>query len=100
MEKEIIWSKTALDQLESIYFYLIKKTKSNTTTNKVIDSIYESVSVLKTNWEIYELDEMKKSNSGNFRAYEIYNYRVSYKITANKIFIIRIRHTKHNPKII
>lgn len=98
MEKEIIWSKTALEQLESIYFYLIKRTKSETTSNKVVNSIYESVSILKSNWEIYELDEMKKSNSGNFRAYEIYNYRISYKITPNEIFIVRIRHTKRNPK--
>lgn len=98
MEKEIIWSKTALEQLESIYFYLIKTTKSKTTSNKVVDTIYDSVTILKSNWEIYELDKMKKSNSGNFRAYEIYNYRISYKITTNEIFIVRIRHTKRNPK--
>lgn len=74
MEKEIIWSKTALEQLECIYFYLLKKTKSKTTTNKVVEALYESVTILKSNWEIYELDEMKISNSGNFRAYEIYKY--------------------------
>jgi hypothetical protein len=78
MEKEIIWSKTALEQLENIYFFLLKKTKSKTTSNKVLDTIYDSVTILKSNWEIYELDKMKKSNSGNFRAYEIYNYRISY----------------------
>jgi len=98
MEKEIIWSKTALEQLENIYFYLIKTTKSKTTSNKVVDTIYESVTILKSNWEIYELDEMKKSNSGNFRAYEIYNYRILYKVTPNEIYIIRIRDTKRNPK--
>ena len=98
MEKEIIWSKTALEQLENIYFFLIKKTKSKATSIKVVETIYESVTILKSNWEIYELDEMKKTNSGNFRAYEIYYYRISYKITPNEIFIVRIRHTKRNPK--
>jgi plasmid stabilization system protein ParE len=39
MEKEIIWTKTALEQLETIYFYLIKKTKSKTTSNKVVATI-------------------------------------------------------------
>ena len=50
MEKEIIWSKTALEQLENIYFFFIKKTKSKTTSNKVLDTIYDSVTILKSNW--------------------------------------------------
>jgi plasmid stabilization system protein ParE len=100
MEKEIIWSKTAQNQLEKIYFYLLKQSKDNGISNKVIDAIYNSVTILKTNWEIYELDEMKASNKGNYRAYEIYSYRISYKITSTEIQILRIRHTSRNPKIL
>ena len=70
MEKEIVWSKTAQTQLEKIYFYLFKETKSKNIPNKVIDTIYNSVTILSTNWEIYELDEMKFSNDGNYRAYK------------------------------
>lgn len=98
MEKEIIWSKTAQNQLEKIFFYLFKETKSKNIPNKVIDTIYNSVTILSTNWEIYELDEMKISNDGNYRAYEVYSYRISYKITAKEIHILRIRHTSQNPK--
>ncbi|MFB9079506.1 type II toxin-antitoxin system RelE/ParE family toxin [Flavobacterium procerum] len=98
MEKEIIWSKTALNQLEKIYFHLFKKSKSENVSNKVIDTLYNSVTILKTNWEVYELDEMKISNTGNYRAFEIYSYRISYKITSNEIHILRIRHTSRNPK--
>ncbi|MEG0851391.1 MAG: type II toxin-antitoxin system RelE/ParE family toxin [Flavobacterium sp.] len=98
MEKEIIWSKTAQNQLEKIYFYLFKETKSKNIPNKVIDTIYNSVSILKTSYEIYNLDEMKISNTGNYRAYEVYSYRITYKIRSKEIHILRIRHTSRNPK--
>ena len=98
MEKEIIWSETAHNQLKKIYKYLSKKSKSEDISNKVIDKIYNSVTILSTNWEIYELDEMKISNKGNYRAFEIYSYRITYKITLKQIQILRIRHTSRNPK--
>ena len=98
MEKEIIWSETAQNQLKKIYNYLSKKSKNEDISNKVIDKIYNSVTILSTNWEIYELDEMKISNKGDYRAFEIYSYRITYKITLKQIQILRIRHTSRNPK--
>lgn len=98
MEKEIIWSNTAQNQLKKIYFHILKQSKNNQTAEKVIDKIYNSVTILKTNWEIYELDEMKISNNGDYRAFEIYSYRISYKIFTDKIQILRIRHSSRNPK--
>ena len=41
---------------------------------------------------------MKIPNDVNYRAYEIYSYRISYKITSKEIHILRIRHTSRNPK--
>ena len=99
MEKEIIWSKSALNQLEKIYFYLIEKSKNESISDKVLDTIYSSASILKSSWEIYELDEMKTQNDGNYRAYEKFNYRISYKITSKSIHILRVRHTSRNTKI-
>ena len=69
MEKEIIWSRTAQNQLEKIYFYLFKESKSKNLPNKIIETIYDSVTILSTNWEIYELDEMKNSNNGDYRGF-------------------------------
>ncbi len=100
MEKEIIWSKTAQNQLEKIYFYLLKESKNDRISNKIIDIVYNSVSILSTNWEIYELDEMKISNNGDYRAFEIYSYRISYKITSGAIPVLRIRHSNRSPKIL
>lgn len=98
MEKEIIWTTSAQNQLEEIYFYLLEMTKNESVPEKVVATIYDSVSILKSNSEIYELDEMKILNDGSYRAYEIYHYRISYKIAQKTIYIIRIRHTSRNPK--
>ena len=98
MEKEIVWTETALNQLEDIYFYILEESKSDFTSDKVVDAISDSVKILSKHWEIYELDEMKFDNNGNYRAYETYSYRISYKISELSIEIIRVRHTSREPK--
>lgn len=98
MEKEIVWTETAQEQLQDIYFYILEESKSFSIADKVIDKIIDSVSILTSRWEIYEMDEMRFPNSPNYRAFEIYSYRISYKVTETSIFIIRIRHTSRNPK--
>ena len=98
MEKEIVWSGTAQNHLEDIYFYLLEETKAFTIPNKVIDVIVNSVEILKTDWKIYEIDEMRIPIDVNYRAFEKYSYRISYKITSEIIYIIRVRHSSRNPK--
>ena len=98
MEKEIVWTETALNQLEEIYFYILEQSLSYTISDKVIDTILKATTVLKKNWDIYEIDEMKLPNDSNYRAFEIHSYRISYKITNDNIYIIRVRHTSRSPK--
>lgn len=98
MEKKIVWTSTSQEQLKDIYFYLLEETKSFTIPDKVIDSIVDSVLILKTDWEIYEIDEMRIPINEKYRAFEKFNYRISYKITEKTIYIIRVRHTSRNPK--
>jgi plasmid stabilization system protein ParE len=98
MEKTIVWTETALNHLETIYFYILESSKSVSIADKVIQNIMDSVSILNKNSEIYETDEMKYSKDPNLRALEIYKYRISYKITSDTIYILRVRHTSRNPK--
>jgi plasmid stabilization system protein ParE len=98
MEKEIVWTSTSQDQLKDIYFYLLEETKGFAVPDKVIDSIVNSVLILKTGWEIYETDEMRIPINEKYRAFEKFSYRISYKITKKVIYIIRVRHTSRNPK--
>jgi plasmid stabilization system protein ParE len=98
MEKEIIWTKTSQDQLEKIYFYLLEETKSFEIADKFLDALVSAVEILKDSWEIYETDEMRIPINENYRAFEKFSYRISYRIDPEKIYILRIRHTSRNPK--
>lgn len=97
MEKKIIWTSIALLQLDEIHNYLFEVSKSIGTANKVVDDLYTSVNILKTQGQIYELDELKIHNDGSIRAFHLYSYRISYKISPSEIYILRIRHTSRNP---
>lgn len=98
MEKKIIWSYDALEQLEDIHFYIYFESKSIQIADKVIESIFDSTEILKTNPEIYKLDKQKINNDGSFRVYLIYNYSISYQITKNTILILRVRHNARKSK--
>lgn len=98
IEKEIIWTQTSQNQLEDIYFYLLEETKSFEIADKVVDTLIVSVEILKSNWEIYEVDEMRVPIDENYRAFEKFSYRISYKIDFDKIYVLRVRHTSRNPK--
>lgn len=100
MEKEIVWTETAQNQLGDIYFYILENSKSFAIANKAVDAIVEAVSILNKHSEIYEIDEMKHPKDINYRAFEINSYRISYKITDETVYIIRVRHTSRNPKVL
>jgi plasmid stabilization system protein ParE len=42
-------------------------------------------------------DKFKLNNTGNYRAYEIYSYRIAYRILKDKVRILRVRHTSREP---
>lgn len=98
MGKKIIWSKDALGQLEDIHFYILFESKSIHIADKVVDTIFDSTDILKTNPEIYKPDTHKNNNDGTFRAYFVYDYLISYQITPDTIQILRVRHTSRKPK--
>lgn len=98
MGTKIIWSSDALEQLEDIHFYILFESKSIRIADKVIDAIFDSTEILKTQPEIYKLDIKKNHNDGSFRAYFVYDYMISYQITSDCIQILRVRHTSRKPK--
>jgi len=99
MEKRIIWTRIAIDNLDHIYEYIFNTSKSKFIAGKVIDQIYNSASMLCGNYEIYRLDAYKSLNDGSYRAYEIFHYRISYKVSTDEIFILSVKHTSMNPKL-
>lgn len=93
MGKKIIWSSSALNQLEDIHFYIFFESKSIAIADKVVNTIFDSTEILKTQPEIYKHDTQKTNNDGSFRVYS-----VSYQITEEIIYILRVRHNARKSK--
>lgn len=97
MGKIVVWSKLALKQVETIHKQLLFDSKSLNVADKVINKLFVSSDILENHPEIYALDRFKINNNGTYRAYEVYSYRISYRILANEIRILSVRHTSREP---
>jgi len=97
MGKIVIWSKLALKHNKSIHTHLLKETKSLKVADKVVSKLFDSSDTLENHPELYALDRFKINNNGTYRAYEVYSYRISYRVMKDKIRILRVRHTSREP---
>jgi plasmid stabilization system protein ParE len=96
MSLTIKWNKRAINQLTKVIEYIEKDSVQN--AEKVKNDLLAEISKLTVHPERYNPDKYHINNDGSFRAFELHRYRVSYRYTKNEIRIIRIRHTKRNPK--
>lgn len=93
----IIWDRNALENFKEILSFLSKQ--SSQAPKIVKDGILSRLEIIKTNALICETDKLKDKPSTEFRAFVIYNYRITYqiKMAMQEIRIIRIRHTSREP---
>ena len=96
MAFEVVWSYQARLQLKKAYEYI--KNDSVQNAEKVRTDILASTNKLSVHPEIYSLDKYRLANDGSHRAYELHRYRISYQISNTRILIVRLRHTKMQPK--
>lgn len=92
----VIWTETAKTQLKEIYLYIAED--SIIQADRIFRKLIEAVEKLPEFPKKYPSDKYKVNNDGNYRAFELYHYRISYKITSSAIFILRIRSTFRNPE--
>lgn len=97
MGKKIIWINTAIAQFHEEFLELLAQTESIEITSRIFDEVFDSVSILQTHSEIYKLDEFKKNNLGNVRAFEKHTYRISYQTDKEIIYILRVRNARKEP---
>ncbi|MFN0082336.1 MAG: type II toxin-antitoxin system RelE/ParE family toxin [Ferruginibacter sp.] len=76
MVKTIRWPLPVQKQLADIYKYILKSSYQN--AEKVKREILLSTKKLIDSPEINPPDKYKKNNTGEFRAYELHHYRISY----------------------
>ncbi|GEO10719.1 type II toxin-antitoxin system RelE/ParE family toxin [Segetibacter aerophilus] len=93
---KVIWARKATEQLKQAYLYIRKDSFQN--AEKVRKEILEATEKLAVNPELNPPDKYKINNDNSFRAFELFRYRVSYKITNAEVIIVRIRHTSMSPK--
>lgn len=92
---KVIWSNVAAEQLKEIYKYVKKDSEQG--AKHVKSKILESTKILGSATTIYQPDVLKDNNNGNYRAYTIFSYRITYKIEKDSIHILRVRHTSREP---
>ena len=93
---EIKWSKYALEQLDKALDFITEK-GFITYATELEEAIIQRVEGLVENHSIYPIDRYKKDNDGSYHAFEVGDYRVSYRVKNSEIRIIRIRHTSRKP---
>ena len=83
-------------QLENQFDYI--KESSFIQSEKVREAILEKTFELAIFAERHPKDKYKTEIDGTYRAFEIYHYRKSYRITQEQIRVVRLRSTHQNPK--
>lgn len=79
----VIWSKAAKVQLQKAFNFISNDSSQN--AEKIINKIIDTTIGLSKYPEIFTADKYKKNSRGNYRAFEIYHYRISYRIVNDNI---------------
>ena len=93
--REIIWRKSAIIYLEKAIDYIREDSAQN--ADVIANAILATVEKSTRFPEHFPTDKYKLDNTGAFRAFEIYGFRISFYYNPNVIRIVRIRHTKQKP---
>jgi plasmid stabilization system protein ParE len=96
VSRKLTWSKLADKQLNKIIDYIEADSIQN--AKKFAQGIAKAVGKAQQNPGHYPPDKFKRQNDGSYRALKIYRYRIIYRIKPDGILILRVRHTKMNPK--
>ncbi|MGN6491616.1 MAG: type II toxin-antitoxin system RelE/ParE family toxin [Agriterribacter sp.] len=96
IKRKITWTKRATNQLKNAIQYIRKDSPRNAESVK--ERILAKVNELADGKIVHSKDPLKINNDGNYLYFEILKYRVVYFTTEQEVFIVRVRHTKMEPK--
>lgn len=99
MQKSFIikWDRDTLNHFKEILTYLSEQ--SPQAPKIVKEGVLSRLDDIKKNPFIFEIDRLKDNPNKEFRAFIIFNYRITYQIkeATKEIRILRIRHTSREP---
>jgi plasmid stabilization system protein ParE len=94
---EVVWSKSSEKELKRAFDFISLDSEIN--AKKIAETFVKMTLDLANHPTKHPLDKYKINNQGNWRAFEKFNFRLSYRVTSTQIRIVRLRHTSRNPKI-
>jgi len=94
---EIKWSKAAVNSIIQIIDFL-NENDFEDYAERLKSDILVIINNLPKSYDLCRPDKYKINNDGSFRALEYEKYRISFRIKADEIRILRIRHTKRRPR--
>ena len=95
-KRKVTWGKLAAREFNAAIKYIRKDSEQNADNVKKI--ILTKINSLADNRVVHRKDPYKKNNDGKFLYFEILRYRIVYYAAPDEVIIIRIRHTKREPK--
>jgi plasmid stabilization system protein ParE len=97
VQRKVIWTTTAIKQFGTTIQFIKKQFIQNASIVKA--TIIAKTDELKNYWIVHRKDPLKNENDGRFFYFEILKIRIAYFVDQDKVYIIRVRHTKMEPKI-
>ena len=95
-KRKVTWGKLAAREFNAAIKYIRKDSEQNADNVKEI--ILTKNNGLADNRVVHRKNPYKKNNDGKFLYFEILRYRIVYYAETDEVIIIRIRHTKMEPK--
>ena len=97
MEIKILWTQTALNNLEDIFEYYKFKASVN-VARKLVKKIVSSTILIQKNPKIGRVEELLKHRKFEYRFIIVGNYKIIYWIEGNYIKIAAVFDTRQNPE--
>lgn len=93
---KIVWNTKVRQQYANILNYIADNSIRN--AENVRDEIQQKLTALLLHPKKYPADKYKIGNDGNYRAFTVFQYRLSYRIKGKEIQVLSIRHSKMLPE--
>ncbi|HVB04581.1 MAG TPA: type II toxin-antitoxin system RelE/ParE family toxin [Chitinophagaceae bacterium] len=93
---QVVWTTPSQQHIRAAWKYISNDSPKN--ARKVIEDIITAAEKAIDNPEFYPPDKYKTNNDGSYRAFEKHGYRIVYRYTKNIVRVLRVRHTKMEPK--
>ena len=94
--KKVVWDERARTALKQAYYHIQKDSPQQ--AERVRQEIIVATKKLSANPEMHPPDKYRTDKDSRFRAFEKFNYRISYVVTQDSIRVLRFRHVKQQPQ--